>query len=116
MLRGIARRNAVCSQQGTLGSSCWVMPHLFSAVAFDGLVPALFLLKNTGEEAVPRSVLDAIRMGIWDFEPDDMECEEFDATCAMPGTPEKIEILAARAREGLPLWHDEDRTEYDEGA
>lgn len=65
---------------------------------------------------MPRSVLDAIKMGEWDFEPDEVAEVAYDATTAMPGTREKIEVLADRAREGLPLWHCQDRTEYDDGA
>ncbi len=33
---------------------------------------------------------------------------------AMPGSQEKLSILADRARRGLPLWHEEDRRSYDE--
>jgi hypothetical protein len=32
----------------------------------------------------------------------------------MPGSKEKIEVLASRAREGLPLWHEHDRIDYDD--
>lgn len=63
---------------------------------------------------MPKSVLDAIKMGLWDFEPTAVEQTNYDATRAMPGSKEKIEILASRAREGLPLWHESDRTDYDE--
>ncbi|MEX0938431.1 MAG: hypothetical protein WDZ59_11275 [Pirellulales bacterium] len=63
---------------------------------------------------MPNSVLDAIRMGLWDFEPDDVDDEQFDSTTAMPGTGEKLQILARRIQEGLPLWHVHDRTDYDE--
>jgi hypothetical protein len=34
----------------------------------------------------------------------------------MPGTDEKLEVLAARIRAGLPLWHRGDRTDYDDEA
>ena len=63
---------------------------------------------------MPRSVLDAIKMGFWNFEPERVEESNYRATRAMPGTKEKIEVLASRAREGLPLWHNQDRTEYDD--
>mgnify|MGYP006969510166 CR=1 FL=1 len=63
---------------------------------------------------MPRSVLDAIKSGDWEFEPTEVEVSEYEATRAMPGTREKIEVLASRAREGLPLWHDCDRTDYDD--
>jgi hypothetical protein len=58
---------------------------------------------------VPRSVLEAIKMGIWDFEPQEVEFNRFEPSDAMPGTREKLWTLAERARRGLPLWHRSDR-------
>lgn len=63
---------------------------------------------------MPDSVLDAIKLGIWDYEPDELEEARYDATEALPGTEEKLAILAARVRQGLPLWHPEDRRSYDD--
>jgi hypothetical protein len=63
---------------------------------------------------VPNSVLDAIKMGIWDFEPQRNECGGYDATRALPGTDEKLAILAERVQRGLPLWHPEDRRSFDD--
>ena len=60
------------------------------------------------------NIHDAIRLGKWDYEPEDVDDSTFDPTSAMPGTDEKLEILAARARAGLPLWNSNDRTDYDE--
>ena len=60
------------------------------------------------------SVLDAIKLGLWDFEPQDVEVEEFRATGAMPGTTDKLTVLADRVRQGLPLWHPMDRQDSDE--
>ncbi len=60
------------------------------------------------------SVLDAIKLGIWDFEPETVEANQFDSTSAMPGTKQKLDILAERIREGMPLWHPSDRSEYDD--
>lgn len=63
----------------------------------------------------PHSVLDAIKMGIWDFDPESCrEDSEFVATRAMPGSTEKISVLAERLAKGLPLWHPSDRQTYDE--
>ena len=62
---------------------------------------------------MPKSVLEAIKLGLWEFEPPEVESEEFDATGAMPGTKDKLQILAERAREGLPLWHPEDRDDIE---
>lgn len=63
---------------------------------------------------MPKSVLEAIKMGYWDFEPPEVDCREFDGTDAMPGTKTKLKVLAERVRTGLPLWHPEDRDEVDE--
>jgi len=62
---------------------------------------------------VPKSVLEAIKMGIWDFEPLEVENSEFDASDAMPGTKEKLRIMAERVRCGLPLWHEADRNDME---
>ena len=61
-----------------------------------------------------RSVLDAIKQGEWDFEPPGQQPGEIRATGAMPGTVEKLDVLAERLRLGLPLWHPRDRMSYDE--
>ena len=63
---------------------------------------------------MPRSVLEAIRMGLWDFEPPEVDCRDFDAADAMPGTKDKLRVMAERVRCGLPLWHDRDRDDVDD--
>jgi hypothetical protein len=63
---------------------------------------------------VPNTVLEAIKMGLWDFEPKDVEVENFEACGAMPGTSAKLLILAERVRLGLPLWHPADRQDAEE--
>lgn len=55
------------------------------------------------------SVLDAIKLGLWAFEPEEVESQQFDATRALPGSHEKLAVLAERVRLGLPLWHPSDR-------
>ena len=60
------------------------------------------------------SVLDAIRQGHWNFEPEKVEPDDYDSTEALPGSNEKIDALASRAEEGLPLWHPQDRQSYDD--
>jgi hypothetical protein len=62
---------------------------------------------------VLRSVLDAIKMGLWDFEPPETECSDYDSTDAMPGTDEKVRVLADRVRSGMPLWHPWDRDDME---
>jgi hypothetical protein len=74
----------------------------------------LFQVAFLGGENVPKSVVDAIKMGFWNFEPELVEETGYSATGAIPGSREKIEILAARAQEGLPLWHNDDRNDYDD--
>lgn len=60
-----------------------------------------------------QSVLEAIKSGDWNYEPEDSaEREGFDATSALPGSDQKLEVLAERIRSGLPLWHPEDRLTY----
>jgi hypothetical protein len=63
---------------------------------------------------VRESVLEAIRHGQWDFEPTEVDEEEYLSTAALPGSNEKITTLAERAEEGLPLWHSGDRRCYDD--
>lgn len=63
---------------------------------------------------MPHSVLDAIKMGIWDFEPEDTETTKYECTEALPGTDAKLDILAQRVSRGLPLWHPEDRRTFDD--
>lgn len=62
-----------------------------------------------------RSVLEAIKQGDWDFEPSSQQVVNLKATAAMPGTNEKLDVLADRLRQGLPLWHPSDRLSYDDG-
>ena len=62
---------------------------------------------------MPQSVLEAIRMGQWDFEPG-VAASPVRPTGAMPGTSAKLDVLAERLRLGLPLWHPRDRVSYDE--
>lgn len=61
-----------------------------------------------------KSVLDAIKQGEWTYEPKTVDEGEFQCTRAMPGSDEKLSVLAARVEAGLPLWHGLDRTEYDD--
>lgn len=81
----------------------------------DGTTPGPLVVLNGGGTIVSKSVLDAIREGDWNFEPERVEEDQFAATEAIPGTRAKLAVLAARARAGLPLWHDEDRLDYDDG-
>lgn len=69
---------------------------------------------TVNSNSAPRSVLEAIKMGLWDFEPPEVESERFDSTEAMPGTKAKLEVLARRVESGLPLWHPKDRDEVPE--
>ncbi len=55
------------------------------------------------------SVLDAIKLGQWDFEPGDVDQRKYDSTLALPGSDEKLAIMAERLKRGLPLWHPRDR-------
>ena len=63
---------------------------------------------------MPRSVLEAIKQGDWSFEPTVDQPVQLKATAALPGTAEKLDVLAERLRQGLPLWHPADRQSYDD--
>jgi hypothetical protein len=53
-----------------------------------------------------------VKSGQWDYEPPQVKDDCFDATRALPGSLEKLAILAERVREGLPLWHSNDCRNY----
>jgi hypothetical protein len=76
--------------------------------------PAPLFVSRSGGSHVSKSVLDAIREGDWFFEPEEVDSASFQATKAIPGTRQKLDVLAARARAGLPLWHENDRADYDQ--
>lgn len=61
-----------------------------------------------------KSVLRAIEEGDWDYEPHEVPCDQYASTGALPGSREKLGVLADRASSGLPLWHDGDRRTYDD--
>jgi hypothetical protein len=63
---------------------------------------------------VSRSVLEAIKQGDWNFEPNGQQVVNLKATAAMPGSTEKLDVLAERLRQGLPLWHPSDRLSYED--
>ena len=63
---------------------------------------------------MPRSILDAIKQGDWSFEPNGQEPVQLKRTGALPGTTEKLDVLAERLRQGLPLWHPSDRLTYED--
>jgi hypothetical protein len=65
-----------------------------------------------GDAAVPKSVLDAIACGVWNFEPQKIATGDFPPTEALPGSDLKLEVLSERLRLGLPLWHPHDRRHY----
>lgn len=58
---------------------------------------------------MPHTVIEAIQQGIWDFEPQEADAAQYPETDALPGTREKLAVLASRLHAGLPLWHPQDR-------
>ena len=66
--------------------------------------------------ATMSSVLEAIRQGDWDYEPQCVDPTTYSWTGALPGSPEKVEELARRAASGLPLWHPRDCRWYAENS
>ena len=63
---------------------------------------------------MPRSILTAIDEGCWDYEPKEVPEESYRSTEALPGSEEKLKLLAERVGEGLPLWHPADRRSIDD--
>ena len=63
---------------------------------------------------MPRSVLHAIQDGQWDYEPSDVPANDYQNTEAMPGSQEKLALMAERLSDGLPLWHPDDRQTFDD--
>ncbi len=61
-----------------------------------------------------KSVLEAIKQGEWSYEPEGVDEECFQSTHAMPGSNEKLSVMAERVEAGLPLWHGHDKTEYND--
>jgi hypothetical protein len=72
------------------------------------------MILNDEGLAVAESILEAIRDGQWDYEPDPVPSDCFSSTSALPGTGEKLEVLQKRVSTGLPLWHPRDRVTWDD--
>jgi hypothetical protein len=62
-----------------------------------------------------RSIIEAIREGNWDYEPGTERADLPPATRALPGSVEKLEVLAERVRQGQSLWNPADRVSYGDG-
>ncbi|MDZ4818362.1 MAG: hypothetical protein SGJ20_05255 [Planctomycetota bacterium] len=60
------------------------------------------------------SILEAVKMGLWDFEPQEVGREKYNSTRALPGTDEKLAVMAERLKMGLPLWHPSDRASLED--
>jgi hypothetical protein len=60
------------------------------------------------------SILEAVKQGQWDYEPREADQRSYDSTGAMPGSDEKLAIMAERLRLGLPLWHPRDRRSFND--
>ena len=61
---------------------------------------------------MPSSIIEAIKLGFWNYDPDESPPRKSEATEALPGTKEKLEILAERLEKGEPLWHPSDRLHH----
>jgi hypothetical protein len=67
------------------------------------------------------SILEAVKMGLWDFQPHTVDSSELEASDASPGTREKLDVLAEHLRRTLPFWQmgddlNEDRFERENPA
>jgi len=54
---------------------------------------------------VANSILEAVKMGLWDFQPHTVDTSELEASDGMPGAREKLDILAEHLRRDLPISH-----------
>jgi|GEM_PF-962817 len=70
---------------------------------------------DTSGQAGSKSVLDFIKAhrSDRDFELNE-DAEGQQSTNSMPGSRAKLDTMAERVRQGLPIWHDNDRKELDE--
>ena len=64
------------------------------------------------------SILEAVKIGLWDFLPHMVDYDELEASDGMPGTREKLDILAEHLRRDVPIRHfddflDDDRLDPD---
>jgi hypothetical protein len=51
-------------------------------------------------------------MGLWDYEPPQVDDDNYSSTRALPGSNEKLDVLSQRVEQGLPLWHPKDCRNY----
>lgn len=56
----------------------------------------------------------AIRKQNYNWSPEPVSSEHFHATQALPGSTEKLAVLAQRYEAGLPFWHPADRINYED--
>lgn len=59
------------------------------------------------------SILEAVKMGRWDFQPHTVDYRDLEASDAMPGTREKLDILVEHLRRDVPTWHIDDCLDED---
>ncbi len=55
------------------------------------------------------SILEAVKLGLWDFEPHSVDVAEFEASDETPGTREKLDVLASHVRQGMRDWYSDGR-------
>jgi hypothetical protein len=53
--------------------------------------------------AVSNSILEAVKMGLWEFLPHTVDFSELEAPDSIPGTREKLEVLAEHLRSDVPV-------------
>jgi hypothetical protein len=107
-----SRQQRTISALAILRHGCWLVGDQFAVISSQPIA-AGFQQRSRGELHVPRSVLEAIRNGEWNYEPELQASEGMEATRALPGTREKLDVLATRLRLGQPLWHPHDRLDYE---
>ncbi len=54
------------------------------------------------------SFLEALKIGLWEFRPHTVDCDELEASENSPGTREKLDVLAEHLRREFPLGRDDE--------
>jgi hypothetical protein len=65
---------------------------------------------------VANSILEAVKMGLWHCLPHTVDYDELEASDAMPGTREKLDMLAEHLRRAVPVRHFDDSLDDDRRA
>ena len=85
--------------------------HIWFSFSKEDLAEEVILMDSFLDSA-KKNVFDTILETGHDEDFVPVVTEDFRPTDAPAGSPAKLEVLAERVRQGLPLWHPEDRVDY----